>query len=82
MYTLGILLALIERQTSGEGQIVDAAMIDGAAYLATFVHAARRVGVWSNPRGTNLLDTGAPFYDTYETKDGNHISITRIDERN
>ena len=55
---------------SGKGQIVDAAMVDGAAYLSTFVYKFRNAGMWRDERGTNLLDGGAPFYDTYRTKDG------------
>jgi len=60
------MMALFERNRSGKGQVVNSAMIDGVSYLATFIHKARYSGVWSGPRGTNLLDSGAPFYDTYK----------------
>jgi len=63
----GIACALIERARSGKGQVVDAAMVDGAATLMTFFHAAQQAGWWKPERGTNLLDGGAHFYDTYET---------------
>jgi alpha-methylacyl-CoA racemase len=76
---LGILLALLERSGSGRGQIVDAAMVDGAAYLSTFVYKFRNAGMWRDERGTNLLDSGAPFYDTYQTKDGRYVSVGAIE---
>lgn len=76
---LGILLALVERARSGKGQIIDAAMVDGAAYLSTFVYNFRNAGFWSDERGTNMLDSGAPFYETYETKDGKYLSVGAIE---
>lgn len=76
---LGILLALIERSRSGQGQVVDAAMVDGAAYLAAFLYKFRSTGFWSDERGTNLLDGAAPFYDTYRTKDGQYMSVGAIE---
>jgi len=76
---LGITLALLERSHSGKGQVVDAAMVDGAAYLATFLYHFRAAGMWSDERGTNLLDTGAPFYDTYRTKDGKYVGVGAIE---
>ena len=76
---LGILLALLERAGSGKGQIVDAAMVDGAAYLSTFVYKFRNAGMWREERGTNMLDSGAPFYDTYRTKDGRYMSVGAIE---
>ena len=76
---LGICLALLERAHSGKGQIVDAAMVDGAAYLSTFVYKFRNSGMWRDDRGTNMLDTGAPFYDTYRTKDGEYVSVGAIE---
>ncbi|MBW2540446.1 MAG: CoA transferase [Deltaproteobacteria bacterium] len=77
----GIACALIERERSGEGQVVDAAMVDGAATLMTFFHAAQQAGWWKPERGTNLLDGGAPFYDTYETSDGKYISIGALESK-
>lgn len=53
-------------------QVIDAAMVDGASYLSTFIHNHRHTGLWANERGSNLLDSGAPFYDTYRTSDGSY----------
>ena len=71
----GVVCALLETQRSGEGQVVDAAMIDGAALLMTMIRGFQAAGTWSDERGTNLLDSGAPFYDTYETADGQWVAI-------
>ncbi|QNJ92146.1 CoA transferase [Mycolicibacterium fluoranthenivorans] len=76
---LGILSALFERQTSGKGQVVDAAMIDGSSVLIQMMWSFRSQGLWSDERGTNMLDTGAPYYDTYETADGKHFAIGAIE---
>ncbi|NUS57718.1 MAG: CoA transferase [Streptomycetaceae bacterium] len=75
----GILAALIEAQRSGRGQIVDAAMTDGSAALSAFIHGMRGVGGWADEPGTNLLDTGAPFYDVYETSDGGFVAVGCIE---
>ncbi len=72
---LGILLALLERVRSDKGQIVDASMVDGASYLSSFVFKMRQMGLWNQARGENMLDSGAPFYDTYETKDGKFMAV-------
>ena len=66
-------------QSSGKGQVVDAAMVDGSAILMTMFHAFRAMGIWEDERGTNMLDTGAHFYDVYETKDGKFVSIGSIE---
>ncbi len=79
LLAFGLLAALVERASSGRGQVVDAAMVDGAAVLMTMMHGFRGMGGWSDERGTNLLDTGAHFYDTYETKDGGFVSIGSIE---
>lgn len=76
---LGIVLALLERTKSGKGQIVDASMVEGAAYVGSFVWKSQRIGLWSNPRGQNMLDSGAPFYDTYETSDGKYMAVGAIE---
>ena len=68
-----ILSALYERERSGKGQVIDAAMVDGSAVLAQMMFAFRHTGLWSDVRGTNLLDTGAPYYDVYECADGRHV---------
>ena len=75
----GMVCGLLDAQRSGEGQVVDAAMVDGAAMLMTMFHAMTAMGVWSEGRGTNLLDTGAHFYDVYETADGKYVSIGSIE---
>jgi alpha-methylacyl-CoA racemase len=75
----GVVCALVERITSGKGQVVDAAMVDGAAVLMTMIHGIRAMGSWNLERGTNLLDTGAPFYETYECRDGKYISVGSIE---
>ncbi len=74
----GVLAALLERGRSGLGQVVDAAMVDGAALLMAPLYGAEAVGGWG-PRGTNLLDSGAPFYDAYETADGEWVSIGSLE---
>jgi alpha-methylacyl-CoA racemase len=79
LLAFGIVTALFERSRSGRGQVVDAAMVDGAALLMTMMHGFRHLGAWSDERGTNLLDTGSHFYDTYETADGKYVSIGSIE---
>jgi alpha-methylacyl-CoA racemase len=79
LLAFGIVTALFERSSSGRGQVVDAAMVDGAALLMTMMHGFRHTGFWKDERGTNLLDTGSHFYDTYETADGKYISIGSIE---
>ncbi|MBE9540550.1 MAG: CoA transferase [Proteobacteria bacterium] len=75
----GILAALYEVQRSGKGQVVDAAMTDGSAVLMAMFNSLHAMGMWSPKRGVNLLDTGAHFYETYETRDGKYISIGSIE---
>ena len=78
---LGVMAALFERQQSGAGQVVDAAMVDGAASLASVFYGLAAGGQWAAERGTNLLDGGAPFYDSYETADGRHISLAALEPK-
>ena len=75
----GIVCALVERATSGRGQVVDAAMVDGVAALMSIIHGAHQSGWWHEERGSNMLDGGAHFYDAYETKDGKYVSIGSIE---
>jgi alpha-methylacyl-CoA racemase len=75
----GMVCGLLNAQRGGDGQVVDAAMVDGAATLMTMFHAMTAMGVWTEGRGTNLLDTGAHFYDVYETADGKYVSIGSIE---
>ncbi|XP_047229410.1 alpha-methylacyl-CoA racemase isoform X1 [Girardinichthys multiradiatus] len=72
---LGIVLALLERTRSGKGQIIDASMVEGAAFTGSFLWKSLRLGFWNRPRGENLLDSGAPFYDTYKTLDGQYLAV-------
>jgi alpha-methylacyl-CoA racemase len=79
LLAFGVVCALLEASRSGQGQVVDAAMVDGAALLTTFIWAFRSLGVWHDERGTNLLDTGAPFYEVYETADGGHVAVGALE---
>jgi alpha-methylacyl-CoA racemase len=79
LLAFGLACGIVEAQRSGRGQVVDAAMVDGAAALMTMTHSFRAMGVWDDVRGTNMLDTGAPFYDVYETSDGQYVSIGSIE---
>lgn len=76
---LGIILALLERTKSGKGQIIDASMVEGAAYVGSFAWKSRSIGMWDRPRGQNMLDSGAPFYDTYKTADGEYMAVGAIE---
>ena len=78
MLAFGMAAALFERERSGQGQVIDAAMIDGAALLMAPFFAGRAAGAWG-PRGTNPIDTGAPFYDVYETADGRWMAVGAIE---
>jgi alpha-methylacyl-CoA racemase len=75
----GVACALFEARQSGKGQVVDAAMTDGAAVLTTALHWMRAAGTWHEARGTNRLDSGAHFYDVYETADGRYVSVGSIE---
>ncbi|NKZ06071.1 CaiB/BaiF CoA transferase family protein [Actinomadura latina] len=82
MYLIvGVLSALLEAKTSGRGQVVDAAIVDGTAHLSTFIHAFMAGGLWEDRRGVNMLDTGAPWYDVYETSDGKHMAVGAIESQ-
>lgn len=75
LLALGVISALYERARSGQGQVIDAAMVDGAALYTTFMHGLHAQGLWNEPRGENMLDGAAPFYDTYECADGNFVAV-------
>src|SRR5881397_1524275 len=77
----GVVCGLLEAQRSGKGQVVDAAMVDGAAYLAAGIYGLYAQGVWRDERGVNVLDTGAPWYEVYQTKDGKWLSVGAIEQR-
>jgi alpha-methylacyl-CoA racemase len=79
LLAFGVVCGLLEAANSGQGQVVDAAMVDGAAVLTTMFHSFTAMGMWGPERGTNLLDSGAHFYDVYETSDGRYVSIGSIE---
>ena len=81
LLAFGIACALVEAKSSGKGQVVDAAMVDGASLLATMFAGMMAAGRWSETRGDNVLDTGAPWYEAYETKDGRHVAIGAIEPK-
>ena len=81
MLTTGVLAALLEARTTGRGRIVDAAMTDGTALLGGLFQALRGRGVWSDSRGANLLDGGAPFYRCYACRDGGFVAVAALEPR-
>lgn len=76
---LGIAAALVERATSGRGQVVDAAMVDGVSVMMSIFQGMTAMGIWSEEHGTNMLDSGAHWYDAYETADGKYVSIGPVE---
>ena len=81
LLAFGIACGVIEARTSGRGQVVDAAMVDGASLLATMFAGMQAAGQWSERRGENILDSGAPWYDTYATSDGKFVAIGAIEPK-
>lgn len=79
LLAFGMLAALTHARTSGQGQVVDASMSEGAAVLLSMIQTFRQAGIWKDERGVNLLDGGAPFYDSYETADGKYITIGALE---
>jgi alpha-methylacyl-CoA racemase len=77
----GIVCALLECKSSGKGQVVDTAMVDGAASLMTGIYGLHAAGIWNDTRGNNILDSGSPWYGVYETKDGQHVSVGSIEPK-
>lgn len=78
---MGVLAALWESQKSGKGQVVDAAIVDGAASLMAMPYGFMANGAWRDERGTNMLDTGVPYYDVYETADGGWMAVGAIEAK-
>lgn len=76
---LGIAAALVERNASGRGQVVDAAMVDGVSVMMSIFHGMTAMGAWNEEHGTNMLDSGAHWYDAYETSDGRYVSIGPVE---
>ena len=81
LLAFGIACGLLEARRSGQGQVIDAAIVDGAALLTTMVHELAPLGLWNERRGTNLLDGGAPFYGVYETADGEHMAVGALEPK-
>jgi alpha-methylacyl-CoA racemase len=81
LLAFGIACGLIEARTSGRGQVIDAAMVDGVAVLSTMFAGLAAAGRWTETRGANVLDSGAPWYDTYETRDGKHVAVGAIEPK-
>lgn len=81
LLAFGVLCGILEARTSGKGQVVDAAMVDGASLLMAGIYGFLGGGMWKDERGENILDTGAPWYGVYETKDGKWVSIGSIEKR-
>ena len=81
MLAFGVTSALLAARITGVGQVVDAAMTDGSASLMTMVHAFKFAGLWEERRGANMLDTGAHFYEVYETKDARYMSVGAIERK-
>jgi alpha-methylacyl-CoA racemase len=79
LLAFGVVCALLEARRSGQGQVMDATMIDGASLLMAMFHGFRAAGLHGDERGTNLLDTGAHFYEVYETADGKHMAVGAIE---
>ncbi|MBW1595990.1 CaiB/BaiF CoA-transferase family protein [Streptomyces sp. JJ38] len=78
---VGVLAALHHAREHGEGQVVDAAIVDGASHLTAMLHGMLAAGAWQDARGVNLLDGGSPFYGVYETADGGHMAVGALEER-
>ncbi len=76
---LGIAAALVERNRSGKGQVIDAAMVDGVSVMMSIFHGMTAMGIWSETHGTNMLDSGAHWYDAYETADGRYVSVGPVE---
>ncbi|HLN17766.1 MAG TPA: CaiB/BaiF CoA-transferase family protein [Acidimicrobiales bacterium] len=81
LLAFGVTAALLEAARSGQGQVVDVAMVDGAASLLTHMFSFHRLGIWKEERGVNLLDTGAPFYEVYETADGQYMAVGGLEAK-
>ena len=79
LLALGVVCGILEARDSGRGQVVDAAMVDGAALLSSLIHGLRAAGRWTDEPGTNLLDSGAHFYEVYETADGGYLAVGALE---
>jgi alpha-methylacyl-CoA racemase len=79
LMAFGIVCGILEARQSGRGQVIDVAMVDGTAALMSMMWGLKQIGAWKEQHGTNVLDSGAPFYDTYETKDGRYVSLGSLE---
>ncbi|ROZ68741.1 CaiB/BaiF CoA-transferase family protein [Ramlibacter sp. WS9] len=79
LLAVGVMSALYEANRSGRGQVIDAAMTDGASLLSAMMYGFKAAGMWSNQRGENILDSGAPFYDTYACADGKYVAVGAVE---
>jgi len=79
LLALGVVSGVLHARSTGEGQVIDVAMVDGAALLTTMIQGLRQAGMWSEVAGTNLLDSGAPFYEVYTTSDDRHIAVGALE---
>jgi alpha-methylacyl-CoA racemase len=81
LLAFGVVCGVLEARSSGQGQVVDAAMVDGVALLTTLMHGMHAAGAWNETPGTNMLDSGAHFYEVYTTADGGHVAVGAIEPR-
>ncbi|MGZ8998113.1 MAG: CoA transferase, partial [Allosphingosinicella sp.] len=79
LLAFSMLAGILSARTSGKGQVIDCAMVDGAALISSLTWSLRAAGIWKDERGSNLLDTGAAFYDTYECADGRHVAVGALE---
>jgi alpha-methylacyl-CoA racemase len=79
LLAFGMLAGILSARATGKGQVIDCAMIDGAALLSALTWSLKAAGMWKDERGTNLLDTGAPYYDVYECADGRHVAVGALE---
>ena len=79
MCAFGVIMALFHRAKTGKGQVVESNMVDGSAYLASFLRYGLKTPLWDQPRGENLLDGGCPYYDAYECKDGQYMAVGALE---
>ncbi|MFA5631297.1 MAG: CaiB/BaiF CoA-transferase family protein [Porticoccaceae bacterium] len=81
LLAFGMVCALLEAKTSGQGQVVDAAMTEGSAIMASTIYGLRAAGMWKDERGVNMLDSGAPYYEVYETSDGGYMAVGAMESQ-
>ena len=80
MLAFGMLAGILSARNTGKGQVVDCAMLDGAAAISATTYMMLQAGMWKDERGVNMIDTGAPYYETYETADGKYVAVGPIED--